>query len=110
MLRNLSVFFLAMLVSCGAQAQTTAATLVFAHVNVIDAPGAPAQSGMSVVVRGGRIVDIEKSSAARIPEHATVVEGRGKYLIPGLWDMHVHTAFGEWVPPDENTLRLFVAN
>jgi imidazolonepropionase-like amidohydrolase len=84
MLRNLSVLFLAVLVSCGAQAQMTAPTLVVAHVSVIDATGAPAQSEMSVVVRDGRIVDIEKSSAARIPEHAIVVEGRGKYLIPGL--------------------------
>lgn len=110
MLRNLSVLFLTALVSFGAQAQTAAPTLVFAHVNVIDATGAPVQSDMSVVVREGRIVDIERSSAARIPEHATVIEGSGKYLMPGLWDMHVHTAFGDWVPPDENMLRLFVAN
>jgi imidazolonepropionase-like amidohydrolase len=108
MLRNLSVLFLAVLVSFGAQA--AAPTLVFAHVSVIDATGTPAQADMSVIVSDGRIIDVEKSSKAHIPEHATVVEARGKYLIPGLWDMHVHTAFGEWIPPDENTLRLFVAN
>ena len=110
MLRNLWVVFLALAVSFGAWAQAPAPALVFAHVNVIDATGAPAQADMSVVVKDGRIAEVEKSSAAHIPEHATVVDGRGKYLIPGLWDMHVHTAFGEWVPPDENTLLLFVAN
>jgi len=45
------------------------------------------------------------------PGHATVVDGRGKYLIPGLWDMHVHTVFGDWLPRDERVvLPLFVAN
>ena len=110
MSRNLWVLFLSAMISFSARAQTPAPTLVFTHVNVVDATGTPAQSDMSVVVRDGRIADIKKSSEAHIPEHATVIDGRGKYLIPGLWDMHVHTAFGEWIPPDENTLRLFVAN
>jgi imidazolonepropionase-like amidohydrolase len=110
MLRNLWVVFLAAMVSFGARAQTAAPALVLVHVNVIDATGTPPQADMSVVVKDGRIVEVEKSSGARIPEHATVIDGRGKYLIPGLWDMHVHTAFGDWVPPDENTLLLFVAN
>jgi len=111
MLRSLTVFLLAAMFSFGADAQTAAPTLVFAHVNVIDATGTPVQSDMSVVVRDGHIADIGKSSEVRVSERAAVVDGHGKYLIPGLWDMHVHTAFGDWVPPDENiTLRLFVAN
>ena len=111
MLRSLTAFLLAVMFSFGADAQTAAPTLVFAHVNVIDATGTPVQSDMSVVVRDGHIADIGKSPEVRVPEGATVVDGHGKYLIPGLWDMHVHTAFGDWVPPDENiTLRLFVAN
>jgi imidazolonepropionase-like amidohydrolase len=40
-----------------------------------------------------------------------VIDGTGKYLIPGLWDMHVHTFFGDWVPGGkEVTLPLFIAN
>jgi imidazolonepropionase-like amidohydrolase len=111
MLRSFTAFLLAVMFSFGADAQTAAPTLVFAHVNVIDATGTPVQSDMSVVVRDGHIADIGKSSEVGVPERATIVDGHGKYLIPGLWDMHVHTAFGDWVPPDENiTLRLFVAN
>src|SRR5580700_4249658 len=39
------------------------------------------------------------------------VDGTGRYLIPGLWDMHVHSAFGDWFPGGrEIILPLFVAN
>jgi imidazolonepropionase-like amidohydrolase len=40
-----------------------------------------------------------------------VVDATGKFLIPGLWDMHVHVMFGDWIPGSkEVTLPLFVAN
>ena len=85
--------------------------LAFTHVTVIDATGAPAQSDMTVVVVDERIVDLGKSRDVRPPFGATIVEARGKYLIPGLWDMHVHTVFGDWLPRDEKVaLPLFVAN
>ena len=41
----------------------------------------------------------------------THVNGKGKFLIPGLWDMHVHMVFGDWFPlAREVTLPLFIAN
>jgi imidazolonepropionase-like amidohydrolase len=47
----------------------------------------------------------------RAPAAATTVDGRGKYLIPGLWDMHVHEVFGDWLPRNEQVVPLlFVAN
>lgn len=105
------VVILMLMVSLDTAAGTAAPTLAFVHVNVIDATGAPLQPDMTVIVAKGRIVDVAKSAAAHIPTNATQIDARGKYLIPGLWDMHVHTAFGDWVPPDEKiTLPLFVAN
>ena len=44
----------------------------------------------TVLVRDDRIVWVGKSSAARIPSGLQRIDGRGKYLIPGLADMHVH--------------------
>ena len=39
------------------------------------------------------------------------MDGTGKFLIPGLWDMHVHMVFGDWFPRGkEVTLPLFIAN
>jgi imidazolonepropionase-like amidohydrolase len=85
--------------------------LAFTHVNVIDATGSPVQPDMTVIVIGRQIVDIEKSANAKIPAGAQIVVASGKYLIPGLWDMHVHEIFGDWVPENENvTPLLFVAN
>ncbi len=44
---------------------------------------------MTVVVRDGRIASIERSGAA-LPDGVREVDGAGRFLIPGLWDMHVH--------------------
>jgi imidazolonepropionase-like amidohydrolase len=86
-------------------------TLAITHVNVIDATGAPPQPDMTVIVTDGRIVEFGKSDAVHAPAGAKTVQATGKYLIPGLWDMHVHTVFGDWLPRNEKVvLPLFVAN
>jgi imidazolonepropionase-like amidohydrolase len=88
-----------------------ARALAIEHVTVIDGTDTPPQRQQTVIVQDQHITAITSSDAARIPAGAQVVDGRGKYLIPGLWDMHVHTTFGEWIPPDPTiTLALFVAN
>jgi len=85
--------------------------LVIRHVSVIDATGAAPQPEMTVVIEGLRITRIGKSARVRVPKNARVIEGRGKFLIPGLWDMHVHEIFGDWIPAEERvTPLLFVAN
>src|SRR5207248_10580167 len=82
-----------------ARAEDAPATaLAIAGVTVIDATGAPARPGMTVVVTGDRITAVGKSGEVRVPEGARVVDGEGKYLIPGLWDMHVHTAAPSYLP------------
>jgi imidazolonepropionase-like amidohydrolase len=77
--------------------------LVFTHVTIIDATGAPAQPGMTVVIRGERITELGKSGTVHAPAGAQVVDATGKVMIPGLWDMHVH-----WL--DKDYLPLFIAN
>jgi len=85
--------------------------LAFRHVNVIDATGSPVRPDMTVVVEGQRIVNLGKSGDVQIPKSAKIVDAAGKFLIPGLWDMHVHTIFGDWIPKDEKIiLPLFLAN
>jgi len=78
--------------------------LVFTHVTVIDATGAPAKPDMTVVVRGDRIAALDKTGKLTVPRNAQVVDATGKFLIPGLWDMHVHPWLGK------NYLALFTAN
>ena len=76
---------------------------VFTHITVIDATGAPARPDMTVVIRGDQIAELGKSGTVRAPEGAQVVDGTGKFMIPGLWDMHVH-----WF--HQSHLPLFIAN
>ena len=84
-------------------ASTNSMTLVITHVTVIDATGAPARPDMTVLINGNRITEVGKSGKIRVPKHAKVVIASGKFLIPGLWDMHVH-----WYEKDY--LPLFIAN
>jgi hypothetical protein len=70
-----------------------AQSLVIKNVTVIDATGAPALQNLSVSVDGGRIAAIQKK--IRVPKGAVAIDGKGKFLIPGLWDMHAHLAVPE---------------
>jgi len=64
--------------------------LVISHVNLIDATGKPAQAEMTVVIVGDRIQAIGRAGKVNIPAGAEVIDAAGKYLIPGLWDSHIH--------------------
>jgi imidazolonepropionase-like amidohydrolase len=65
-------------------------TVVFTNVTVIDGTGRAPQPGMTVLIREDRIARIGRSSEVPIPAGTQRVDGTGKFLIPGLWDMHVH--------------------
>jgi imidazolonepropionase-like amidohydrolase len=72
------------------------AALTLTHVTVIDATGSPAQLDMTVVIDGDRISAVGKSAEVNVPEGAQVVDATGKFLIPGLVDMHVHTGWDSY--------------
>ncbi|WP_158913952.1 amidohydrolase family protein [Caulobacter sp. S45] len=66
-----------------------AATYTFQHVTLIDGTGRAPRPDMSVTVTDGRFVSIEPSAITG-PPRGKVIEARGKYLIPGLMDIHIH--------------------
>lgn len=107
MKKRFFLFYLILLlsfVSLGqAEPQDGQRPLVLANVNVIDATGAPVKVKMTVVIENGRITEIGEASRIRPPQGARVVDARDKFLVPGLWDMHVHCY-------DETFLPLFIAN
>ncbi len=78
-------------------------TLVFTHATVIDVSGGPVRPDSVVVISGDRITDVGRFGQISIPKDAQVVDASGKFLIPGLWDMHVHPRGAEYLP-------LFLAN
>jgi imidazolonepropionase-like amidohydrolase len=64
--------------------------LAFLHVNVVPMNKDGVLEDQTVIVRDGRIEQVGPASAVRVPRGARVVDGKGKYLIPGLCDAHVH--------------------
>jgi imidazolonepropionase-like amidohydrolase len=87
------------------RAQSPAQSLALTHVTVIDMTGGPPQADMTVVTSDGRIRSVGPGSNAHVPAGARVVDATGKFVIPGLWDMHVHLA--QW---PESALLLLVAH
>jgi len=90
MIRNLTALIVAL-------ASTPASGLaqgpvVIRNVTVIPMTGAGPAPNQSVLIRNGRIAEIGSSTHVSAPVGASVVDGTGKYLIPGLFEMHAHTS------------------
>lgn len=66
--------------------------LALRNVAVFDAEAKARRLGWSVVVRDGVIIAAGADGEVQIPADAQVIEGRGRTLLPGLWDMHVHVS------------------
>lgn len=77
--------------------------LVLTHINVIDIRDGNLTKDLSVVIYNNRITDIGRNINFR--PNATIINARGKFLIPGLWDMHVHLSYY-----GEEALEMLVAN
>jgi imidazolonepropionase-like amidohydrolase len=105
---------LSLSVIAAAQSAPTAALIVH-NVTIIDMATGLLHEHRTVTVREGKIEKIEEvpySGMSGSGGKSTVhINGTGKFLIPGLWDMHVHTVFGDWFPQaKEITLPLLIAN
>ena len=107
--------------SCGAIARLAAVAVIVAsaptpaigqpsiaitRVSVIDVDTPLSRSDQTVVIQGNRIVRVGASGSVAVPAGARIVDGRGKFLVPGFWDMHVHTA----ISGGRDLLSLYVAN
>ena len=63
--------------------------IILNNVTVIDA-ASPARTDRSVVIRGDKIVAVNPALSANTASANNIIDASGQYLIPGLWDMHVH--------------------
>jgi hypothetical protein len=101
-----------LMVAVSAVSQTPTAT-AFVNVSVVPMDRERLLSGQTVLVRDGRIVVIGPSSKVHVPAGAIRIDGRGRFLMPGMADMHVHLGFPSASADDptlEKTLFMFVAN
>lgn len=83
----------------GAESNSLAVT----HATVIDGTGSAPREDVTVVILGDRIVALGKSPDVKPSATNEIVDAKGKFLIPGLWDMHVHWHEKDYLP-------LFIAN
>src|SRR5262245_25091161 len=88
-MKTLVVIFFCLLSSLSAHARPP--TLAIRDVTVVDVSNGSLHSGRTVLVAGNRISAVGPSDRIAVSGDAIIVDGSGGYLIPGLWDMHVHS-------------------
>lgn len=94
-MRWFSVFLLFALCGCVKEESSEAegsGAWVIDNVNLIDTRAGKVVPGQSVVFEGSTIVSIVAAMPKISNAHARVIDGSGKYLIPSLWDRHIHTS------------------
>jgi imidazolonepropionase-like amidohydrolase len=89
-MRQLILLPILALVIASAQAQTRHATLIINGGTLIDGTGGPPVADAAITVSGDRIADAGPSSKIIVPKNTKTIDARGKWIIPGLIDAHVH--------------------
>jgi imidazolonepropionase-like amidohydrolase len=82
--------------------------LAITHVTVVDVVSGRELRDRTVLIRGHRIQTVAGASRVRVQPGTQVVDGRGRFLIPGLWDMHAH--FDNDLLARRSMFPLFIAN
>jgi len=97
--------FLVVALAAQAPPREQVSTLAIRNVTVVPVTGAPSLPATTVVVRGDRIAAIGPANEVAIPTGARVVDGTGRFLLPGFIDMHVHLS-----KTRASSIGLFVVN
>src|SRR5258708_13674517 len=107
----LSLILLFVTPSIRAQKPATYDLLVLTNVTVVDVRTGTLQPEQTVILERNHIASVGPSKSSKYPRNAASVNCRGLFLIPGLWDMHVHLVFGDWFPDAQDiSLPMFIAN
>lgn len=77
--------------------RTPKGPLAIRHANVFDAIAGKSMPDTTVLIEGNRIKAVGPDSEVAVPANAEIVDARGKSVIPGLWDMHVHIGPNEGI-------------
>jgi hypothetical protein len=107
----LAVFLFAVSIAFAQNPTPTPAPIAISHVTLINPATSTVEHDATVIIEGDRIATVLIGAMVKMPGNTILIDGHGKFLIPGLWDMHVHSAFGDWFPGGRDIiLPLFVAN
>ena len=100
------LFILSTFISCSSSELFFEDAICIEHVTTID-PIEGEKSDQTIIIKDGKIFKLAKSSSLKLAPNNTIIDGTGKYLIPGLWDAHVHFAYMETLAP--GMFNLFLA-
>jgi hypothetical protein len=89
-LRLVLLFFLPLNASAAPRDTSSQPAIVFSHVNVISMRSDAVLTDQTVLIRGSKIIKIAPAGTFAIPADSFQIDGTGKYLMPGLADLHVH--------------------
>lgn len=97
-LRFLSLTLLISMVSCQPGGETFQDAICIEHVSVIH-PENGLTENQTVIIQGEKILRVAPSSDLKLSPENQIIDGTGKYIMPGLWDAHVHFAYMENLAP-----------
>ena len=84
--------------------------LIFTNVNVVNVRNGSIAQGLTVVIKKGHITGVAKLGFVASDHNIQIINANGKYMIPGLWDMHVHSAFVSPAWDEKVIYPLYIAN
>jgi len=102
------IFTIVFLTGFSMTARTQTTTTIFYDATVVDVQRGKLLKHQEVIIAGNKIIAVKPNSKLKLPEYARIINAKGKYIIPGLWDMHVHV-----LEEDEGykwQFPLFIAN
>jgi hypothetical protein len=105
------IMLIALVVVLGARAQSQTSVVAITGVTVVPMDRERSIVDQTVIIRGDRIAEIGPAAKVQVPDGATRVDGRSKFLMPGVAEMHAHIPGGN-TPDDlvDRVLTLFAAN
>ncbi|MEQ8302696.1 MAG: amidohydrolase family protein [Cyclobacteriaceae bacterium] len=99
MKHNLSFLFLAfVLANCSPKEEIFDDAICIQNINTIDLTDG-LKENQTVIIKSGKILRIANSNELRLAPSNEIIDGTGKYMIPGLWDTHVHFSYIEELAP-----------
>lgn len=83
-------------------------TVVLRNVTIVDTQNGELVDSQTVIVEGRSIKAVGPNASLKVPSGAAIIDGTGRFLMPGLWDMHVHTSNEDVTT--QALFPLFIAN
>lgn len=110
MVRYVLIFFISITTGFAQPADNTQREIVFRSVNVIPMDRERVLENQTLIVKNGKITYLGAASKAKAAPDAVIIDASGKYIIPGLSEMHAHVPPIDDIEPMKEVLTLFLAN